>query len=159
MTSGTGIFFDGNSSARQEVVVELTPTVLIVRNLDGQVLAQWSYAELDQIHSPDQVLRLSHGSESLARLEIRDPAFAAAIDDMAVDVDRTGTVQRRMSMKIAALVVVAVASIGTMALLALPALATRLTPLLPFGVERKLGQVVDAQLRSSLDQQLAGLAA
>jgi predicted Zn-dependent protease len=107
--------------------------------------------------SPDQVLRLGHGRESLARLEIRDPAFAAAIDDMAAGVDRTGTVQRRWSMKIALLVVVAVASLGSMALFALPALATRLTPLMPFGVERKLGQAVDAQLRGSLGSASAGL--
>jgi predicted Zn-dependent protease len=55
-----------------------------------------------------------------------------------------------MSMKMAALVVVAVISIATMALVALPALATRLTPLLPYGIERKLGEAVDAQLRATL---------
>jgi Zn-dependent protease with chaperone function len=156
MTSGSGIFFDGNSSARQEVMVELAPADLVLRSRDGQLLAQWPYAELDQVHSPDQVLRLGRGRESLARLEIRDPVFAAAIDDKAAAVDRTGGVQRRMSMKVAALVVVAAASIGSMALFALPTLAARLTPLLPFGVERKLGQAVDAQLRASLGSDVAG---
>ena len=157
MISGTGIFFDGNTSARQDVVVELAPADLVVRSPHGQVLAQWPYGELDQVHSPDHVLRLSHGRESLARLEIRDIDFAAAIDDMAAGVDRTGTVQRRMSMKVAALVVVAVASIGSMALFALPALATRLTPLLPTGVEGKLGQAVDAQLRATLESDVRGM--
>ncbi|MEA2984903.1 MAG: hypothetical protein QOD94_1157 [Alphaproteobacteria bacterium] len=156
MTSGSGIFFDGNSSARQEVTVELAPADLVLRSREGQLLAQWPYAELDQVHSPDQVLRLVRGRESLARLEIRDPVFAAAIDDKATAVDRTGAVQRRMSMKVAALVILAVASIGSMALFALPALATRLTPLLPFWVERKLGQAVDAQLRASLGSDVAG---
>ncbi len=150
MNSGSGIFFDGNTSARQEVVIELTPATLLLRSPSGQLLAQWPYAEIDQVVSPDQVLRLSHGRASLARLEIRDPALATAIDDMAATVDRTGTVQRRWSMKVAVLVIVAVVSIGTMALFALPALATRLTPLLPFSVERKLGQAVDAQLRATL---------
>jgi predicted Zn-dependent protease len=150
MISGTGIFFDGNTSARQDVVVELTPAALLVRNPRREILAQWPYAEIDQILSADQVLRLGRGRASLARLEIHDPAFAAAIDDMSLPVDRTGTVQRRMNMKVAVLVVVAVASLGSMALFALPAIATRLTPLLPIGVERKLGQAVDAQLRASL---------
>lgn len=150
MNSGSGIFFDGNTSARQDVVVELTPAALLVRSLSGQLLAQWPYAEIDQIVSPDKVLRLGRGRTSLARLEIRDPAFAAAIDEKAVPVDRTGTVQRRLNMKVAVLVVVAVASFGSMALFALPAIATRLTPLMPFGVERKLGQAVDAQLRATL---------
>lgn len=150
MKSGTGIFFDGNTSARQDVVLDLEPAALIIRDPSGQILAQWPYAQIDQVVSPDQVLRLARGGASLARLEIRDPAFAAAIDDAAAQVDRTGTVQRRWSMKVAVLVVVAVTSIGTMALFALPAVATRLTPLLPFAVERKLGQAVDAQLRATL---------
>jgi hypothetical protein len=105
MISGSGIFFDGQTSARRDVVAELTPDALIVRGEDGQALAQWPYAELDQVHSDEQVLRLGRGRQSLARLEIRDPAFAAAIDDMAASVDRTGKVQRRMSIKMAALVV------------------------------------------------------
>jgi Zn-dependent protease with chaperone function len=157
MISGTGIFFDGQTSARREVVAELAPDALIVRGADGQALAQWPYSELDQVYSDDQVLRLGRGRESLARLEIRDPAFAAAIDDMAARVDRTGKVQRRLSMKMAALVVLAVVSVGSMALFALPALAARLTPLLPFGVERKMGQAVDAQLRAGLGSGYAGL--
>jgi Zn-dependent protease with chaperone function len=157
MISGSGIFFDGQTSARRDVVAELTPDALIVRGEDGQALAQWPYAELDQVHSDEQVLRLGRGRQSLARLEIRDPAFAAAIDDMAASVDRTGKVQRRMSIKMAVLVVLAVISVGIMALFALPALAARLTPLLPLGVERKLGQAVDAQLRASLGGGSAGL--
>lgn len=150
MISGPGIFFDGNTSARRDVEVELTPAALIIRDAGGQILAQWPYAGIDQAVSPDQVLRLGHGRESLARLEIRDPAFAVAIDEAAAGVDRTGTVQRRMSLKVAALVIVAVASIALTALIALPALASRLTPLMPLGVERRLGQAVDAQLRATL---------
>jgi Zn-dependent protease with chaperone function len=157
MTSGSGIFFDGNSSTRQEVVVELTPLALIIRKAGGQTLAQWPYSEIEQVVSPDKVLRLAHGRASLARLEVRDPAFAATIDEAAARVDRTGAVQRRMSMKMAALVVVAVISIATMALVALPALATRLTPLLPYGIERKLGEAVDAQLRATLGSGSANL--
>src|ERR1700754_136003 len=157
LTSGMGIFFDGNSSARQDVLIELAPAALIVRSLEGRQLVQWPYAELDQVEAPDDVLRLSHGGQSLARLEVRDPPLAAAIDEMAASVDRTGTVRRRLSMRIAALVVVAVASVATTTLIALPALATRLTPLMPFGIERKLGQAVDTQLRSSLDSSTAGL--
>lgn len=157
MISGSGIFFDGNSSTRQEVTVELAPADLVLRSREGQLLAQWPYAELNQAHSPDQVLRLGRGRESLARLEIRDPVFAAAIDDKATAVDRTGAVQRRMNMKVAALVIIAVGSIGAMILFTLPTLATRLTPLLPYGVERKLGQAVDAQLRASLGSDIAGM--
>ena len=150
ITSGTGIFFDGNTSTRRDVTVELAPRLLVIRDAGGKMLAQWPYAEIEQVVSPERVLRLAQGRVSLARLEIHDPAFAAAVDEAAAGVDRTGTVQRRMSMKMAALIVVAVISVGTVALFALPALATRLTPLIPYGVERKLGEAVDAQLRATL---------
>ena len=79
MTSGTGIFFDGNSAIRQNVTVELTATALIVRSVAGEQLVHWPYAELDHLVAPDQVLRLSSGA-SLARLEIHDPVFAAILD-------------------------------------------------------------------------------
>jgi predicted Zn-dependent protease len=150
MTFGPGIFFDGMTSARQDVVVEITPAFLEVRSASGQPVAQWPYAEIEQVVSPDQVLRLRRGRSSLARLEIRDPVLAALIDDMALTVDRTGTVQRRSHLKVALLVVVAVLSLAAMALFALPPIVTRLTPLMPVTVERQLGQAVDAQLRASL---------
>ena len=71
MISGSGIFFDGQTSARQKVAAELAPGALIVRGADGQTLAQWPYAELDQVHSDDQVLRLGRGRGSLAhRLDL-----------------------------------------------------------------------------------------
>ena len=54
MVSGSGIFFDGLTSARQDVVAELAPDALIVRGADGQALAQWPYGELDQVYSDDQ---------------------------------------------------------------------------------------------------------
>lgn len=157
MTSGPGIFFDGTTSARQDVVVDITPAFLQVRSRSGQLLAEWPYAEIEQVVAPDQVLRLGPGRASLARLEIRDPALAAAIDDMALTVDRTGRVQRQSHAKLAVMIVVAVVSFGFMALFALPAIATRLTPLMPVAVERRLGQAVDAQLRASLDSGSAKL--
>jgi Zn-dependent protease with chaperone function len=157
MNSGSAIYFDGNTTARRDVVVELSPAALVIRDLQGEVLARWPYAELEHVAAPDEVLRLGRGRDSLARLEIRDAALAAAVDEMALRVDRTGTVQRRLSMKIAALVVVAVASVACIALLALPALAARLTPLMPYGVERKLGEAVEAQLRATLGSGRAGL--
>ena len=156
MVSGKGIFFDGNTTARQDVTVELGPAALIIRDANGE-LARWPYAELDQAVTPDQVLRLGRGRQSLARLEIRDPVLAAAIDEKSTPVDRTWRVQRHLSLKIAVLVVVAAVSLAVMALFALPALASRLTPYLPYSLERRLGQAVDAQLRGSFGNGTRGL--
>jgi len=157
MVSGKGIFFDGNTTARQDVTVELATAELIIRDAGGGELARWPYAELDQAVAPDQVLRLGRGRQSLARLEIRDPVLAAAIDEKSTPVDRTWRVQRHLSLKIAVLVVVAAVSLAVMALFALPALASRLTPYLPYSLERRLGQAVDAQLRGSFGNGTRGL--
>jgi predicted Zn-dependent protease len=158
MKSGAGIFFDGTTSARQDVSVELAPAWVIVRAADGNILATWPYAEIQQLSAPDTMLRLGRrGDSTLARLEILDSAFAAALDDLATTVDRTGSMESRAKAKVVGLAVFAVASFAFMALFALPEIAARLTTLLPQGVERRLGEVVDAQMRSSLDSGRAQL--
>src|SRR3972149_10053477 len=158
ISSGSGIYFDGATSARQDVTVELAPVTLRIRNQREEILAEWPYAEIEQIAAPETVLRIAkRGAPTLARLEIRDAAFAAALDDMAATVDRTGATQRRGRTKVTILVVAAVASLSFMALFALPAIATRLTPLVPHVVERKLGQAVDAELRAMFDSSTPGL--
>ncbi|MEX0841193.1 MAG: M48 family metallopeptidase [Xanthobacteraceae bacterium] len=158
MILGTGVFFDGATSERQEVAVELAPATLRIRSQSGDLLAEWSYAEIEQIVSPDAVLRVGpHGVDSLARLEIRDPAFAAALDELATTVDRTGAMQRRGRSKLAVLIVAATASFAFLALVALPALATRLTPFIPFALERKIGQAADAELRAAIGSDVPGL--
>src|SRR5262245_20629787 len=101
MTTGKGIFFDGATSARHEVAVELAPGSLVIRAADGTVLAEWPFGELEHLSAPDHVLRVGRlGSPILARLEVHDPALAAAIDEYAVTVDRTGATERRSRLKV-----------------------------------------------------------
>jgi hypothetical protein len=73
--AGTGIFFDGVTSARRPVLVELARDGVVVRDAEERdMLARWPYDELDHLAAPDGVLRLAHaGSRALARLEVRDP--------------------------------------------------------------------------------------
>ena len=67
---GRGIFFDGLTTARHDVVVELAPRTLQVHGVDGRVLAQWPYDELETLSSPDNVMRLGRARDAvLARLE------------------------------------------------------------------------------------------
>ena len=157
MTSGAGIFFDGATSARHDVTIELAPAALQIRSRSGDVLAEWSYDEIVHLSAHDGVLRVGRRKDPrLARLEIRDPAFAAAVDEIAAAVDRTGATQQRQHFKVAVLMIAAVASFAFVALLAIPALATRLTPLLPQSVERKFGEVINVRLRDMLDTGGAG---
>jgi Zn-dependent protease with chaperone function len=155
-TTGSGIFFDGASSERKDVSVELAADALRIRNVRGDILAEWPYAQVEQLSAPEGVLRIGRHGPFLARLEIRDPTFAAALDDMATTVDRSGSAQRRDRLKAVGWGVAAVVSLSTIALFALPEIATRLTPLLPQSVERKLGEAVDAQMRATLGPRAGG---
>lgn len=152
MSSGVGIYFDGITSARREVVVELGLSGLRINGRDGNLSAEWPYNEIEELDAPHGILRLGRrASASLERLEIRDPAFAAEIDERAVHVDRTGSSQQRQRILVIGWTIGATASLLLVAWFGVPAIAVRLTPLLPLSIERKLGDAVDAQVRSMLD--------
>src|SRR5829696_8299800 len=94
--SGTGIFFDGVTSARQDAEVELAPEALRIRTRGGRIVAEWPYAELEHLSAPESLLRLGRFRNPVsARLEVTDPDFAHAIDELATTVDRTGITQRK----------------------------------------------------------------
>jgi peptidase M48-like protein len=159
MTTGRGSFFDGATTARHDVTVELAPQGLRILGPDGAALADWPYDQLETIAAPDDVLRLGKaGSPVLARLEIRDPQLAAAIDERSLPVDRTGAGERRIRAKVVVWSLVATLSLVTVAVIGVPQIATQLTPLVPYSLERKLGAAVDAQVRASLDTRHAGAA-
>ena len=62
---GRGIFFDGLTTAHHDVVVELAPRTLQVHGVDGRVLAQWPYDELETLSSPDNVMRLGRARDAV----------------------------------------------------------------------------------------------
>ena len=152
MNSGTGIYFDGITSARHQVAVELAPDSLRISGHDGRLRAEWPYNEIEELAAPDSMLRLGRrSSATLERLEIREPALAAEIDVRATHVDRTGSLQRRQRMRVIGWSLGATASLVLVAWFGVPAIAARLAPMLPAAVERKLGDAVDMQVRSMLD--------
>jgi Zn-dependent protease with chaperone function len=152
MVSGTGIYFDGKTSARHDVVVDAAPDMLRIHSLDGTTLAQWPYARIEAMSSPDDVLRIGlHGDPVLARLETRDAALAAAIDEFADTLDRSGMSERRVRRKVILWTLAATASLLAVAVVGLPLLADRLAPLIPLSVEHRLGVAVDKQIRAMLE--------
>ncbi|MCC6780544.1 MAG: M48 family metallopeptidase [Hyphomicrobiales bacterium] len=158
-TSGPAIFFDGATTTRRQVMVELAPTALVIRGADGAVLADWPYDHLDHLSAPAHVLRLGRaGSSMLARLEVREPELAAAIDHRSLPVDRSGRSERRMRAKVVAWSLAATVSLLVVAVFGVPHLATQLTPLVPVPVERKLGALIEAQVRGGLTAEPASSA-
>ena len=157
--SGPAIYFDGTCSARNDVVVEATTAGLQIFGADRRLLDEWLYAELRRQAAPDGVLRLGRSGETLlARLEVRNAALAAAIEDRAVTLDRGGTAERRLRRKVVILSIAAVVSLIATAIIGVPVLAARLTPLIPVSVEQKLGKAVDKQIRDTLDTKHLGTA-
>jgi Zn-dependent protease with chaperone function len=150
--SGPGIFYDGTTSARHRVLVELDRAGLHIRAAEGHLLDRWPYGELEHLSAHEGMLRLGRiGSPLLARLEIHDPALAHAIDEAALTVDRTGASERRGRTKVVAWSIAAVISLALVGVFGVPAIADRLAPLVPTAVELRFGAAVDAQVRSMLD--------
>ena len=156
-SSGPALYFDGTCSARNDVVVETGTAGLQIFSSGRHLLDEWLYAELRRQAAPDGVLRLGrHGETLLARLEVRDSALAAAIEDRAVTLDRGGAAERRLRRKVVILSLAAVVSLIFTAIIGVPVLATRVTPLVPIAFEQKLGNAVDSQIRATLDTKHLG---
>ncbi len=154
---GPAIYFDGTCSARNDVVVEAATAGLQIYSSNRRLLDEWLYTELRRQAAPDGVLRLGRNGETLlARLEVRDGALAAAIEDRAVTLDRGGAAERRLRRKVVILSLAAVVSLIFTAIIGVPVLATRLAPLIPISVEQKLGTAVDSQIRATLDTKHLG---
>src|SRR2546423_2260116 len=146
VTSGAGIFYDGVTSTRHDVIVEAAPGALRIRAPNENILAEWPYDEIEALSSPEGVLRIGRARNPLlARLEVRNPALAAAIDDLSIPVDRSGRSERRMQRKVVFWSLAATTSLVVVAIFGVPAIATRLAPLVPYRIERLLGNAVDAQ--------------
>ena len=91
------------------------------------------------------------GNPVLARLEVHDPQLAAAIDELSVPVDRSGRTEQRMRRNIVIWTVAATASLRPRRRGGRAGDRHALTPLVPYPLERRLGEAIDAQVRASLD--------
>jgi len=154
---GRAIYFDGTCSSRHDVALEAAAAGLRILAEDGRALDEWRYGELHRQAAPDGVLRLARRGETLlARLEVRDPDFAAAIEDRAPSLDRGGAAERRLRRRVVGFSLAATVSLVVTAIFGVPALTSRLLPYVPVSVERKLGAAVDSEIRETLDTKKLG---
>ena len=149
--SGPTFFFDGATSARHIVTVELLAAGVRIRSLAGEPLAEWANADIAAFAAPDGVLRLGRvGNPRPARLEIRDAALATAVSTHAGAIRQFGAIGARTRVKVVGWSLAAVASAVMVAVFGVPAIAARVTPLVPVRIEQRLGLSVDAQVRNLL---------
>ena len=147
------VFFDGATSARHDVTLELNDYAVVIFNRAGGLIDQWPYPRLKHLSAPAHIFRVGlRQSDNLARLEIADQDMAHAIDLACPDIDRTGASARKARRRAIALSFLAAVSLFAVAIYGVPAIADRLAPLVPQGIERRLGSAADTQVRAMLDK-------
>jgi len=139
-------YFDGASNRRRAVSLSFGQALEIAE--DGAAPVVWAYDDIRQADGPAGTLRLSCGSAPvLARLEIRDAALAAELTSRCRRLGENridgAAVRKIVGWSVAALV-----SIVVVVLFALPLVADRLAPLVPEGIERRIGEASEAQVKA-----------
>ncbi len=156
MTAGRvspAVYFDGVTAARHEVTVALTESAVIIYDALGRQIAEWPYPRLRHLSAPAHIFRIGlRKSSSLARLEIADQAVAHAIDLACPDIDRSGASARKAQRRAIGLSFLAAVSLFAVAIYGVPMIADRLAPVVPQGIERRLGSAADSQVRAMLDK-------
>ena len=138
------VFYDGTSNRKRSVTLRLGAALDILE--DGAVIATWPYADVRRADGK-KALRLSCVSAlPLARLEIADAVAAAQVAGRLpqLDAGRTGTQTGR----IVAWSLAAAVSVVLVTVYGIPLLADRIAPLVPFAVEKRIGEAVDRQARA-----------
>jgi Zn-dependent protease with chaperone function len=145
-------YFDGVTSAMHEVFVACLPIGVEITDAQGGVIAVWPYDRLKHLNAPDHVFRIGlRRSDKLERLEIEDQYIAHAIDLACPDIDRTGIQARSERRKATAASFVAAAALLAVAFFGIPQIADRTAPALPQGIENRLGNAADMQVRNMFD--------
>jgi Zn-dependent protease with chaperone function len=80
----------------------------------------------------------------------------SAIARLSIPIDRSGATERRSRRRVAIWSVAATISLLLVAIYGVPEIATRLTPVVPYPIELRLGQAVDVQIRSMIDENRTG---
>lgn len=147
------VYFDGVTSALHEVMVSCTPTGVEIRNPDDSLIAQWPYERLKHLNAPDHIFRVGlRKDDKLARLEIEDADIAHAIDIACPDIDRTGASARAERRRAMVASFAASVALLAVAFYGVPRIADRLAPAMPQGIETRLGNAADTQVRAMFDQ-------
>ena len=138
------VFYDGTSNRKRNVTLRFADALTIVE--DGAVAATWPYADVRRADGK-KALRLSCVSAlPLARLEIADPGAAARVASYLPQLEAgRGSAQTG---RIVAWSLAAAVSLVLVTVYGIPLLADRIAPLVPFAVEKRIGEAVDRQART-----------
>jgi Zn-dependent protease with chaperone function len=140
------IYFDGVTNRKHVVTLSFDSDQLGIAT-DGADAAAWRYNDLRMVDGGPGMLRLKCVSAlPLARLDVADAMAQAEIRarTQSLEVDR-GVPQTG---RIVGWSLAAICSIVLIVLFGVPLVAERMVPLVPMSFERRLGAVVDNQVRA-----------
>jgi Zn-dependent protease with chaperone function len=142
---GDAVYFDGANARRRRARLRLGAALEI--HEDDRVLATWPWDTIRRADGPSGMTRLSsRAAAELARLEIADADFGAAVRSRCPRLDVDGAPNSGHLGKIVFWSLAAAASITLIAIYGAPAIAVRLTPLIPRSVEARIGDAVANQV-------------
>jgi Zn-dependent protease with chaperone function len=146
MANDAAVYFDGMSNRRR--VATLAFGDMLEINADAGATARWAYADIRRADSSPATLRVTClTAPSLARLEIRDAALAVELTSRCARLDENLPGRRGVA-AIVGWSLAATISILAVVLFGVPLAADRLAPLVPQALERRLGDVADAQVKT-----------
>ena len=150
-TQGSGIYFDGQSGARQNVNVALEADAIAIASPQGTAIARWPYAEIQRVPAPQHKLRLGLiGGGAPARLSVPDPTFAEAVKErIGVLTQQIETKERRKRHRVVEWTIAAVAALLFLGIIGMPTIAELVLPLVPVSAEQVMGASIDAETRAS----------
>lgn len=137
------VYRDGTSSRKRKVKLRFAEQLQIIEG--GTVIAAWPYDDIRRADDPHG-LRLSCVSAlPLARLDIEDEAVAKEFVSRCRSLDAHAA---RQTWRIVGWSVAAACSIALVTVYGIPLIADRLAPLVPFAMEKRIGEAVDQQVRA-----------
>ncbi|MGL5114686.1 MAG: M48 family metallopeptidase [Beijerinckiaceae bacterium] len=145
-------YYDGLKPEPRRAEVELTQLGLTL-SIDGGPIFKW---ELESVRMPQDSAPpvLFHRERSGARtgevLEVSDAAFAEAMKTACPALGGTARERARTLRKVIGWSAAAIVSLAVLVVYGLPYLADRLTPLVPWSLEARLGGAVEDQIVQSL---------
>lgn len=148
------IYFDGVTNRPHAVELRFGPNLDLVEN--NAVRASWPYDDLRSADGAPLTLRLKCVSSlPLARLEVFDPAEQADIGARArfLQSERGGPAQTG---RIVAWSLAAAVSLVLIIAYGMPLIAERLTPLIPFSFEQRVGAVAANQVEAIFGRTCSG---
>lgn len=148
-------FYDGASSRRRGVTLRFADALEIVEH--GDTIAVWAYADIRRADSPRGLRLCCVTAPALARLDIANAATEDVLRRRCPTLD--GADGQRHTARIVGWSLAASASLGVIVIFGIPLLADRLAPLVPFVIEKRIGEAVDKQVKFLFGERICQSAA